>query len=724
MKAVRFGWMAAALLGFGAAFATAQDANEETAKAMKEAAQKAAAFVVKIETSGGRETVGGGAPGGGGPPGGGAPGVRKGAGPTSGLVVAADGYVITSSFNFANKPSDIFVTVPGRDRKVAKIVASDTSRMLTLLKIDEKDLAVPAAYPKKDLEVGQWSLAMGRALEPDLVKVPGYSRGIVSALGRIYGKCIQTDAKVSPVNYGGPLIAIDGRVMGVLVPASTRGDGETAGVEWYDSGIGFAVPLEDINAVLPRLKGGKDIGRGMLGFNPKDPQEQYNVPVAVGSIAASSAAQKIGLQVNDVITQIDGKKIANYMELMHALGPKYEGDTISLTITRDGKELKFPKIELGSANQAFAQPFFGILPMRDDPDPGLEVRYVYPKSPADAAGIKEGDRIMKVGAAVAGPRPGPPGGGLIPITMGRLQLMQIVSTVPVGNELSVELKRKTGGKVETVKVKIGTLSEDMPDKLPMPSSVGRALEKPKNPAPGPGPGPGPKPGPMPPEGGEKPKDDKKDDEKDGPPKSLLDKQTNPTSGREYWMYVPDNYDKNKSYGVIIWLHGAQRGNNEPKEMKKIWEDYCDSANFILIGPKSKKGNWAATETEEVVQAINEALKPYTLDRNRVIVHGTGIGGQMGLYMSFAARDLVRGAAVSGAALGTPAKDNLPNLPLSFFLIAGDKDPLLKEIKETVDKLKEKKFPTIYREIKDFGKEYIDQKTLDELVIWLDTMDRI
>jgi hypothetical protein len=85
---------------------------------------------------------------------------------------------------------------------------------------------------------------------------------------------------------------------------------------------------------------------------------------------------------------------------------------------------------------------------------------------------------------------------------------------------------------------------------------------------------------------------------------------------------------------------------------------------------------------------------------------------------------VRGCAVSGAALGTPAKDNLTNLPLSFFLIAGDKDPLINEIKTTQEKLKEKKFPTIYREIKDFGKEYIDQKTLNELVIWLDTMDRI
>jgi hypothetical protein len=80
--------------------------------------------------------------------------------------------------------------------------------------------------------------------------------------------------------------------------------------------------------------------------------------------------------------------------------------------------------------------------------------------------------------------------------------------------------------------------------------------------------------------------------------------------------------------------------------------------------------------------------------------------------------------VSAAALTTPPKDNLPNQPLSFFLIAGDKDPLLMQIKESNEKLREKKFPVIYREIKDFGKQYIDQTTLNELVIWLDTMDRI
>jgi serine protease Do len=157
------------------------DVNDATEAAMKAAAVRVAPYVVKIETTGGTEVVGG--------PSAMAGGTRKGVGPTTGLVVAADGYVVTSSFNFANKPTDVFVTIPGKaTRLVAKVVAHDQTRMLSLLKIDAKDLPVPAAFPKADLKVGQWTIALGRALNPDTGAPPSASIGIVSALGRIEGK--------------------------------------------------------------------------------------------------------------------------------------------------------------------------------------------------------------------------------------------------------------------------------------------------------------------------------------------------------------------------------------------------------------------------------------------------------------------------------------------------------------------------------------------------------
>ena len=672
-----------ALFAF-ASMSIAQDVNEENEKAMKAAIAKAAPWVVKIETAGGTGAVGGA----GGAPGGPAP-VRKGVGPTSGVVVGADGFVISSAFNFANKPTDIFITVPGHPRQVAKIVANDTSRMLTLLKVDLKGLAVPITFPKTDIKVGMWTLALGRALDNEDGKTPSVSRGIVSATDRIWGKLTQTDCKVSPINYGGPLVAVDGRVMGVLVPASPNGEGEAAGVEWYDGGIGFAVPLDDINAILPRLKEGKELRRGMLGFNPKTPDELYNVPVIVGNVAPQSVAEKIGMKPNDKITTIDGKPVENFKDLMMLLGPKYDGDKITLTVDRDGKTETFKDVTLGGVSATISQPFLGILPMRDDPEPGVEVRYVYPKSPADTAGIKEGDRIMKFGPS-AGPM-------LTPITTGRTQLSQIVRAAPLSLDFKVELKRKAGAKVEVVTLKLAALGEELPEKSQPSASLERALGK-----------------------------EKKENDKELELGFKYD-LANKTTGRKYWMYLPDNYDKNKSYGVIVWLHDAGKGGKEKegKDVFKIWETYCDSANFILIGPQAKNGvDWVANETEELTQTIQQAVAGFTIDRSRVVVHGMGNGGSMAMYLAFNSRDLIRAAVVSGAVLNGNAKDNLPNQPLSFYVVAGDKDPLIKEIKDTNEKLKAKKFPVIFRELKDFGKEYLDQKTLTEICNWLDALDRI
>ena len=114
---------------------------------------------------------------------------------------------------------------------------------------------MPVAVPRNEMTIGQWAIAVGRTFESTK---PSLSVGIISALNRIWNKAIQTDAKISPNNYGGPLVDIRGRVLGVLVPMSPMATDELAGIEWYDSGIGFAVPLADIMQVLPRLEKGED----------------------------------------------------------------------------------------------------------------------------------------------------------------------------------------------------------------------------------------------------------------------------------------------------------------------------------------------------------------------------------------------------------------------------------------------------------------------------------
>src|SRR5436309_5901707 len=246
-KAQAIVWLLVPMLLWTTCVSAQAPLDELQEKAMKAAVDKVAPCVVQIETTGGTDIIDTGPRG---------QPIRKGVGPTTGLIVSADGYVISSAFNFANKPSLILVAIPGRkDRLPAKIVSTDHARFLTLLKVEATGLPVATATPRKEIKVGQWSLALGRTWAA-ADHPPSVSAGIISAVNRIWGKAVQTDAKVSPVNYGGPLIDVEGGVQGILVPASPTAEGQTAGFEWYDSGIGFAVPLEDILAVLPRMKKG------------------------------------------------------------------------------------------------------------------------------------------------------------------------------------------------------------------------------------------------------------------------------------------------------------------------------------------------------------------------------------------------------------------------------------------------------------------------------------
>jgi S1-C subfamily serine protease/predicted esterase len=605
-------------------------------------------------------------------------------------------------------------------------LAHDRTRMLTLLRPAPKEnplkgLPVPEAVPKKEVEVGQWSLSLGRTLDNNADHPPSMSVGIVSATNRIWGKAIQTDAKTSPVNYGGPLVAIDGRVYGVIVPANVRAEGETAGVEWYDGGIGFAVPLEDVFAVLPRLREGKDLRRGLLGISPQG-SDVYNSPPVIGAIQPDSAAARAGLQVGDKIVEINGKKVPNYSTLQHVMGPLYEGDEVAVKVERGGKPVEFKSVKLAAIVTAYVNAFFGVLPIRDDPGPGVEVRYVYAKSPADAAGIKAGDRIMKFG-------PGAPAA-----VQDRAALMALIHRLNPGVEVKVEVKRKDGGKVETVTAKLVPMPESLPDKLPLPSSAGKALEgkpKPKEPE-----NPFGK-DPFPPKKGKGLSDvraeagaaqDKKDEPK-GKEKPKVETgymtRTNQALGREYWLFVPDNYDANVSHGLIVWFHPAGQGGKDGEKMMKTFRDFAEENHFVVMGPKSGNSDgWVASETELVTQDVKAVMGQYTIDKARVVAHGLGNGGQMAYYVGFNARDTIRGVAVVGATLGTAPKDNIANQPLSFFICAGDKDPLLKDIVASKDLLAEKRFPVVFREMKESGKEYFDLKTFTDFLAWLDSLDRI
>ncbi|MBN9521730.1 PDZ domain-containing protein [bacterium] len=683
-----------------------QDADEAVEKAVKAAAARVAPSVVMIQTAGGLETVAqkdksGKVSG----------FVGRGTGPTTGVVVGADGYVITSSFNFANRPSDIFVTVPGKDREVAEVVGTDQSRMLTLLKVKTTGLAVPAAAPKAEVKIGQTAIALGRALDPTPTSAPGVSVGVVSAKNRLYGRAIQADAKFSPANYGGPLVALDGRVLGVIVPASPQGEGETAGFEWYDSGVGFVVPFEDVLAKLPALKDKKDgketvLRRGLLGINPDPKVAPYAAPPVVGAVQPDSAAARAGVQVGDTIVKADGKAVPHFSALQHLLGPLYEGDAVKLTVRRDGKEVELPPAKLLGDSPAYVNAFLGVLPVRGDNTPGVAVRYVYPKSGAEAVGLKEGDRILHVQKT----------GDKAPTPVGnRAALAAVLRQLAPGAELAVGVKRKDGDKLETLKAKVGTVPDFIPEKLP-PAVAPKEVPKDKAAA-------------LARRVGfvaavqDDPFAPKKTDKK---AETGLLERADPTTGRQHWVYVPATYDAAVPHGLLLWLHPAGAGGpRDAENMIKTFRPFCEATHTILVGPKAGEAEgWLPSEADAVVQDVNRVMSEYTIDKARVVAHGLGRGGQMAYYLGFQARDVFRGVAAVGAPLGSPPRDNVATQPLQFFVAAGGRDPELKDIEAGKAQLDAQRFPVSYRLMKDAGREYLDGPTFAEFQNWLDALDRL
>ena len=400
-------------------------------QACREAAALAEPSIVRIETIGGLDLVGN---------------LLTGAGPTTGVVVSSDGYIVTSSFNFVSRPSSVLVILPDGRRFPADVVCTDDWKMLTLLKIDEGGLIPIQSAAKSDLRVGQWAIALGRTYDSGF---PSVSVGIISALDRIWGKAVQTDAKVSPVNYGGPLVDIQGRAIGVLVPLSPQASGETAGVEWYDGGIGFAIPMEDVYSALPRMEAGETLKRGLIGINFAD-MGPLAMEARIERVRPVSPADEAGLEVGDVIVEADGRPIRRVSDLQSVLGTRYADDQLTLGIRRNDETFDVT-LTLAAELLPWESPWLGILPVRGPLSAtasGVNVRYVYAGSPAEAAGLQRGDRII----AAAGEE-----------VADDSALMDAVSRLVPDDELTLTFERD--GQQQEVSLKLATIPDSVPDDI-------------------------------------------------------------------------------------------------------------------------------------------------------------------------------------------------------------------------------------------------------------------
>ncbi len=261
---------------------------------------------------------------------------KPGEGPTSGLLISSDGYIVTSSYNFIRKPSIITVSLHDGSQYVAEMLGRDDTRKLCVLKIKTSRELPYATFVDRDaLRVGQWAISVGVGYGGD---DPSISVGIISATHRVFGKAVQTDANISPACYGGPLIDIRGRVIGICVPLSPRSTGLEAGVEWYDSGIGFAVPLDEAASLLERLKNGDHVRHGKMGVQLK----QQGDHLVVQNVVKKSPAEKAGMKKGDVIVSVGGEPVTQMLEMSRLIMGRYiAGDSVEVVVKRGGEEHTF-----------------------------------------------------------------------------------------------------------------------------------------------------------------------------------------------------------------------------------------------------------------------------------------------------------------------------------------------------------------------------------------------
>jgi S1-C subfamily serine protease len=268
----------------------------------------------------------------------------------SGFIWDDQGRIVTN-YHVVHGGSEWMVTLADQTTWPARRVGGYPDKDLAVLKID-----VPATkklHPIKvgtshDLKVGQKAFAIGSPFGLDQT----FTAGVISAVGReinsVTGRpikdVIQTDAAINPGNSGGPLLDSSGRLIGVNTAISTRSGAY--------SGVGFAIPVDEVNRVIPQLIAHGKVTRPGLGIRlaPEQVTERLDIKgVLIVDVVPESAADKAGLRgtvvlqdgrrrLGDIITGVDGKPVASVRDLFDVLANHKAGDRVKVTFLRDGQE--------------------------------------------------------------------------------------------------------------------------------------------------------------------------------------------------------------------------------------------------------------------------------------------------------------------------------------------------------------------------------------------------
>jgi len=259
----------------------------------------------------------------------------------SGVIVSADGYILTNHHVVAAADEVEIALVDGRKAK-ASIIGSDPETDLAVLKIDLEDLPVITFAQSEAAKVGDIVLAVGNPFGVG----QSVTMGIIGALGRsqvginTFEDFIQTDAAINPGNSGGALTDIAGNLIGINTAIYSRTGGSL--------GIGFAIPIHVVKQIMEQILHSGSVIRGWLGVSMQDMTqelaESFGLKTTTGALISSvlreGPADRAGIKPGDILIAVEGDAVQNSSDLLNLVAALSPGDTVAVTVIRDGVEKK------------------------------------------------------------------------------------------------------------------------------------------------------------------------------------------------------------------------------------------------------------------------------------------------------------------------------------------------------------------------------------------------
>ena len=325
----------------------------------------------------------------------------------SGAIINAEkGYVLTNNHVIKDADKITVQLHDGREFK-AKVIGADEMSDVALIQVEKpKNLTALKLADSDKLRVGDFTVAIGNPFGLGQT----VTSGIVSALGRsmgsdsgTYENYIQTDAAVNRGNSGGPLINLNGELIGINTAILSPSGG--------NAGIAFAIPSNMANNLVQQIIEFGEVRRGMLGIKGgelnADLAQAFDIEAKKGAfiseVMPGSAADKAGLKAGDVITAINGQTISSFAEMRAKIATSGAGKEIDLTYLRDGKSNN-AKVTLQSDDQTQTRAN-GLLPALDGAElnnydekgmKGIAITKIKPNSLAEQRGLKSGDVIIGI----------------------------------------------------------------------------------------------------------------------------------------------------------------------------------------------------------------------------------------------------------------------------------------------------------------------------------------